>query len=255
MLVRSAFYLQLTEINLGLLKGHEPLRRVGEMKNLIGLLIVPAVLAHATTILLQSGVSAGEYNNINGVSAGNYVIPDPAPAWTPAQGGAEWISFENTGYCPSLGTACITLPNSTSLADPTAIFTQTFTDDLGTLLTGSITVWADDDAAVYLDGVMISGPPTLSQSPTDCSPGITCTGAGTTIDFTTTPGTHTLTFDVYQTGGWMFGLMYDGTVSDNFVPVPEPSAWLTQGTALAVLGLFASRSNVRRSRKNSSCGD
>lgn len=205
------------------------------MKIWITSLLFCAVLARATTIELLSGVSAGESNNITGA---NFVIPTPEPAWAVDPGGAKWISFENTGWCPNTDTACITVPNATSLADPNAIFTQTFTDDLGTVLTGSITVWADDNAAVYLDGTLISPAPTLLQGSQHCAPStvITCTGDGTTIDFSTTPGTHTLTFDVYQTGGLTFGLLYDGSVSDNGSPVPEPKTWIPLGLGLIALG-------------------
>ena len=211
------------------------------MKIWIQLFIFCAALARASTIVLQSGVSPGESNNISGA---NYVIPTPEPVWAVGPGEAEWISFENTGWCTATNGACITLPNTTSLADPTAVFTQTFTDDIGTVLTGSVTVWADDSAAVYLDGSLISAPATLLQGPVHCSPasGITCTGDGTIVDFTTTPGTHTLTFDVYQTGGATFGLLYDGSVSDNWRCVPEPASWILLGIGLIAVG---SR-NIRR---------
>ena len=61
---------------------------------------------------------------------------------------------------------------------------------------GSITVWADDTASVYLDGVLLVAA-NFGQA-ANCSPGpITCTGPGYVVDFTTSPGTHILQFDVH----------------------------------------------------------
>jgi hypothetical protein len=192
------------------------------------LTILAVGLAWGDTITLQSGVSAGESNNQTGA---NYVLPVLTPVWAPDHGGAEWISFENTGWDPSTNGAVITLPN-VGPGETSAIFYQTFTDDAGTALDGSITVWADDTASVYLDGVLLVAA-NYGQA-ANCSPGpITCTGPGYVVDFTTSPGTHTLQFDVSQTGGVTFGLMYYGpitSVETATAPVPEPgSIWLLAG--------------------------
>ena len=206
-----------------------------------------AALAGASTITLQSGVSPGESNNMTGI---NYVIPELEPAWCPdLPDGASWISFENTGWqvVDSVASAVITLPNATP-GDPNAIFYQTFTDTAGTELTGSITVWADDTAAVYLDGVELLAPNYTQQTGVNCSPGgVSCTDGGTTVDFTTSPGTHTLAFDVYQTGAWTYGLMYDGSVTDNYQTTPEPGSYLLLGLGLIAIGLIGHPS-VRKGR-------
>ena len=82
----------------------------------------------------------------------------------------------------------------------------------------------------------------------NCSPGgVSCTDGGTTVDFTTSPGTHTLAFDVYQTGAWTYGLMYDGSVTDNYQTTPEPGSYLLLGLGLIAIGLIGHPS-VRKGR-------
>jgi hypothetical protein len=209
------------------------------MNRSIGLALMVAGLGVASPILLQSGVSGGETNNKTGV---NFVIPMLEPDWTPDRGdGASWISFENTGWqvVGGVGSAVITLPNTTP-GNPNAIFYQAFTDLSGTILNGTITLWADDTAAVYLDGALLMAP-SYTQGPAHCSLGITCLGAGTTIPFTALPGTHILEFDVYQLGGWTYGLMYDGSVTAESA-VPEPRSYELVGIGLIVLTLLRSGS-------------
>jgi hypothetical protein len=207
------------------------------MNRSIGLAIIVAGLAGASPILLQSGVSAGESNNQTGV---NFVIPMIEPDWAPNRAdGASWISFENTGWqvIGGVGSAVITLPNATP-GHPNAIFDQIFTNTAGTSLDGTITVWADDTAGVFLDGVLLMAPNFSQQAGIHCAPiGITCTGQGTTFDFTVAPGDHTFSFEVYQTGAWTYGLMYDGSLTAES-SVPEPRAYLLVGTGLAALALF-----------------
>jgi hypothetical protein len=207
------------------------------MKRSVGLLIIVAGLAQGMPILLQSGVSAGESNNVTGT---NILVPMLEPNWTPDQGdGSSWVSFENTGWqiIAGMGSAVTTLGNAPGPSSPNARFFQTFTDNNGTTLTGNLLVWADDTAAVYLDGALLMGP-NFTQGMANCSLGITCIGAGTLVPFSVPSGTHTLEFDVYQTGSWTYGLMYDGTVTDNAVAtLPEPGAFVLFGTGLAVLAL------------------
>ena len=145
------------------------------MKWTVGWLAMMAGLCSAGTITLQSGVSAGESNNITGI---NYVIPELEPVWVATRpDGASWISFENTGWqvVGGVGSAVITLPNANA-GNPNAIFTQTFTDTAGTQLSGSLTVWADDTVAVFLDGVQLVTPYYYQAEGVNCSPsGVTCT--------------------------------------------------------------------------------
>jgi hypothetical protein len=223
----------------GAFEAHNIDRKPEKMKRNIAIVILLAGLAPGATITLLSGVSAGESNNITGT---NFVIPGLEPAWVAdRQDGASWISFDNTGWqsIGGVGSAVITLPNATP-GDPNAIFYQTFTDSAGTLLTGSISVWADDTAAVYLDGALLLAP-NYSQASTNCAPddAVTCNNSGMTANFTTTPGTHILSFDVYQTGSWTYGVMYDGSVTDNgSSATPEPESYILLGGGLIALGIF-----------------
>lgn len=208
------------------------------MKSSVGLILIAAGLAHASTILLQSGVSDDEFNNISGT---NVVLNDLEPKWTPGQDGAEWISFEDTGWDSGTMSAVNAVPNSTGENDPSAIFTQTFTD-VNSPLDLTITVWADDSAVLFLDGNQVGPNANFSQVAGDyCAPtGITCDGPGTTYTISgLTAGLHTLTFDVYQIGGGAFGLMYEGTVTDSANPsVPEPGSYVLVGAGLTALALF-----------------
>jgi len=208
------------------------------MKNSIGLIVLAAGLAHGSTILLQSGVSSGEGNNL---TPNNVVLSNIEPEWTLPTGGADWISYENSGWSTITNSAIITVPNTSSQNTPSAVFTQTFTD-VNSPLDLSITVWADDSAAVFLDGTQISGNANFTQTPgIYCAPtGITCDGLGSTFTVNNlAAGTHTLTFDVYQVGGGSFGLMYSGTVTDNAQTLtPEPGSYALLGMGLVALALF-----------------
>jgi hypothetical protein len=206
------------------------------MKSSIGLILLAAGLSHGGTILLQSGVSAGEYNNFN--MEGNYVLTSLHPDWAPDQDGASWVSYENTGFSATAPDyAVIALPNSTGENDPNAIFYQTFTDTTS-VLSLTITVWADDTAVLFLDGQQISANANFSQSSSAyCAPtGISCSGAGTTFTIDDiAPGSHTLQFDVYQTGGGTYGVMYSGEVTDL---APEPGSYILLGAGLVAMALF-----------------
>jgi hypothetical protein len=208
------------------------------MKSCVGLFVILGGLAQAGVILLQSGVSVGETNNITGT---NVDLSDLDPNWTPDTGGASWISFEDTGFSPTApGYSPHVVANATAQNIPSAIFSQTFTDNVS-VLSLSLTVWADDSALVYLDGMLI-GPTSINFTQTPgiyCAPtGITCQGSGTTITVSNIPaGTHTLTFDVFQLGGGTFGVMYEGTVNDTS-STPEPGAYVLMGAGLTTLALF-----------------
>ena len=244
------------------------------------LLLFAAACAQGAAIVLQSNGTTPsscasspicEFNNVSGA---NFVIPIDEPSWTvPPNGsspnlpaGAEWISFENTGWefnssLPLGGEAVITLPNrippagcptgpasdftaaQMSECGPNAIFFETFTDTQLNLML-SLTVWADDTAAVFLDGNPILSP-NFSQGTTNCAPTgfVTCIGSGSTYSSAISSGTHTLEFDVYQTGGNTYGLLYDGLVTGTS-STPEPATY--GSLAAGLIALFA----LRRTRKS-----
>jgi hypothetical protein len=208
------------------------------MRIAIGIVVVAASLAHASTILLDSGVSPGGTNNI---TTNNVVLSDVEPKWTQPVDGADWISYINSGWNTITNSAVTPVQDATSLSTPTAVFTQTFTDNTSPLNL-SITVWADDSAVVFLDGTQISLNASLTQTTgIYCAPtGITCDGPGSTFTMNNlAAGTHTLTFDVYQAGGGSFGLMYAGTVTDNAQNLtPEPGSYVLLGAGLMALALF-----------------
>jgi hypothetical protein len=210
------------------------------MKSCAGLIFILAGFAQAGVIALQSGASPGESNNLTGT---NFVLTDLNSNWAPDQGGASWVSYEDTGYSSSSpGFAVNVLSNSSNVNNPNAEFFQTFTDNVS-LLSLSLTVWADDTALVFLDGVQISPNMTFVQTTgTMCSPtGITCTGAGTQINVNNiAPGTHTLQFNVYQTGSGDYGVMYTGSVTDTSAS-PEPGSYVLMGAGLLALTMFRKR--------------
>jgi hypothetical protein len=176
-----------------------------------------ASAAHASSITLLSGVSAGESN---GFGANVLVTPEPCWAVDPL---AKWVSFENTGF------GGIELPN-TDLGTPTAIFYQDFTLTGGTGVAGSIQIWADDTAVVKLDGVVLfAANPALEAH---CAAGpIGCTQPnGGSLTFSAPGLVHTLEFDVFQRGSDTFGLMYNAQVNSTVIPEPATAS-------IAVIGL------------------
>ena len=103
-------------------------------------------------------------------------------------------------------------------------------------IAGSIRVWADDTAVVRLDGVVVfSANPNLEAR---CAAGpIGCTQANGGTIFFSAPGlTHRLEFEVYQRGGWTFGLMYSGQV--DVIAIPEPATVAITGIGLAACSLL-----------------
>jgi hypothetical protein len=191
----------------------------------------------------------------------NANIPDTANGaggWAaPVGDGATWVSFENTGWVGVVGdwNAVNTVPNTTcppgtivkgTGCQPGAEFFEVFSVSSDSTL--NLTVWADDTAEVFLingaNSTQLNTTTTAQGTSNDCAPSstINCTTGTMLVNgMALTPGTYMLEFDVYQTGGAAFGVMYDGDVVDSG-GAPEPA------TCILLSGGLAAMAALRRKR-------
>lgn len=207
------------------------------MRYLICGLVLGISALQAGTINFYSD-TVGEWNNQTGTN----VLITAHPVWfQPGAGDPfQWVSFADTGDWG-------TVPVDNDLVNPRAIFTETI-EIPGILPTGSLSVWADDTAGVYVNDVLVySVFPTqdahCAGGPIGCEPG---EGA---IDIPLTnlvSGTNIIRFEVYQRGGGPFGLVYYGNVDfQEENPIPEPGTYVLVGLGLTA-SLFIRRFRERR---------
>jgi|SRR5580658_91947 hypothetical protein len=211
-------------------------------------------VASAGTVDIWSSPDVGS-NNITGTNTSVAV----APSWAiPANPDYEWISYGDTG-CDAFGAghSCAAGPASpvatTVTGTPTAIFYQTFT--LSSASAGSLDVWADDTAGVWLDsgkvdsgngsgGTSLASPNgtlggNCASAPIGCTP-----GNDAVIPLSLSAGTYTLAIDAYQlVSNTPFGVMYDGELTSTVggSACPEPASCMLMGVGLVGLGAFTRR--------------
>ncbi len=251
------------------------------MKRSIGLvLLISAGLAHASTLLLQSEgttsptsynpstcptttLSTCEWETQGASDFSNFAIPEAnwllssnggLTLWGGSGTGASWVSFENSGwnFGPSGTIGPINnVPNVSCPGvncSPTATYYEQFTDTSSNLLL-TLTIYADDDVGVYLNGTEIIAPSFVMGAACDETGtgmnGVTVTSLGASVctngeeisGVHLTSGTNTLEFKSYQMSGSTYGLLWNGEVTGTDL-TPEPAPLALLGVGLVVLGVL-----------------
>jgi hypothetical protein len=196
---------------------------------ILGLILSATDFAKADTITLASvgtATNSGQFN-----SSGSTIAITPNASWASALAGSSWVSFGTTGNVSAPG--FFVVPNGTVVS-----FFDVFNVP-GIPASGSITVLADDSAAVYLNGVLLmSEAASAGNQYTTCSDfGVGCL-VSTVIDLPASvlkSGSNTLQFDVAQRNAFSFGLDYLGSVIDP-TSVPEPGVALLMSIGLVSIG-------------------
>jgi len=199
-----------------------------------------APVSTGTTIQLVSSAETTTNNSGNAT-----VAITKNPAWADPLAGSSWVSTASTGNPSAPG--YVVFPNGTNI-----LFGQSFFLD-GLVESASLSVLADDTAAVFVNGTQIFG---ASTGPSN----ISCAGAaiGCLVSTTKTFGTadltpylntgavNTIQFEVMQIAGSSFGLDYAGQITtmsnpDQITATPEPGTLALLSIAFGGLGVWRRR--------------
>ena len=210
------------------------------MKTLIYLSFLTISLAptsNATIIQLAS--SAANTTNTGGSATMNIASN---PAWAAPFTGSSWVSTASTGNPSAPG--YVVFPNGTNI-----LFAQSFLLD-GIVTNASLSVLADDTAAVFVNGTQIFAP-SMGPSNNACAG----TAIGCLVSTIKTFGTadlspflnpgaqNTIQFQVFQIAGGSFGLDYAGqittqSITTQLTATPEPGTLTLLSFALGGLAIW-----------------
>lgn len=214
-------------------------------------LMVMGAASTANAVVIISTAKLGVVTDPNGHSVGGSDLQAIArhSAWqvnNPLGRGAVWVSNAATGIAPD---ATFQTRAFTNDANADVIFRITETFSITRISDIDFSIWADDTARLFLDGVLLKD---WNTSQGTCAVG--SIGCEPTEDFTFSQqlaaGNHTIEIDTYQIGTGAtnssnpFGVLYSGTV----IAVPEPTTLGILGAGLLGLG-FAGRRRARKVRR------
>lgn len=220
----------------------------------------PAIAIYSTANPPGDGFGTLACSGFNEACAGPVAAITSIPGvWQPNNPGgsnAVWVSFES-GH-GSDGNNVNVASGNVNPGNQTVQFTYTFSLATPGFLTFS--VWADDTAAVFLDGASLAAGNGVQDGA--CAAGaIGCESdeGQTFANIALAAGSHAIDFAVYQrvvniggtavectgpgfttcTGdtGTPFGLLFAGDLT----PVPEPASILLLGSALTAVGVASRR--------------
>ncbi|MEO6983637.1 MAG: PEP-CTERM sorting domain-containing protein [Edaphobacter sp.] len=189
-----------------------------------------AAMGNGNTALAGATVpvfaASNAFSNMAPISASTVNLASNGSTWSVALPNSSWVSYGPTG------------PESSSFVatnNGNYFFTSTFSIGAAdpSTASGYLNLFADDTVTAFLNGHQLNTP-TGSTYPHCLDGAPTCLGSGTlatlnAADFVS--GTNTLTFQVTQAGGSVFGVDFNGSVSTT-PAVPEPGSLVLLGTGL-----------------------